>query len=122
MRSPLIAGYITTGWLIPSRPAVPCEIDVNHTEVYPVYPVASANGTGVGSGNRTGAYFTGVSAAYYSRALLRPNNKINPMLPLLTFPVVLFNYLAPSPIPTSRFGTCAPFYDSRLMRVASPSP
>ncbi len=44
MRSPLIAGYITTGWLIPIRPAVPCEIDVNHTEVY---PVASANGTGV---------------------------------------------------------------------------
>jgi len=77
MRSPLITGYITTGWLIPIRPAVPCEIDVNHTEVYPVYPVASANGTGVypvasgngtrvGSGNRTGAYFTGVSAAYYS--------------------------------------------------------
>jgi len=55
MRFPLIAGYITTGCLIPSRPAVPCEIDVNHTEVYPVYPVASANGTGVGSGNRTGA-------------------------------------------------------------------
>ena len=38
MRSPLIPGYTTTGWLIPSRPAVSCEIDVNHTEVYPVYP------------------------------------------------------------------------------------
>jgi len=89
MRSPLLTAYTTPGWLIPSRPAVPCKIDVNHSEVYPV-----------GSGNRTGAYFTGVSAAYYSRALLRPNNKINPMPPLLTFPVVLFNYLAPSPIPT----------------------
>jgi len=88
MRSPFIAGYITTGWLIPSRPAVPCEIDVNHSEVYPV-----------GSGNRTGAYFTGVSPAYYSRALLRTNNKINTMLPLLTFPVVLLNCLAPSPSP-----------------------
>ena len=77
MRYPLIAGYITTGWLIPSRPAVPCEIDVNHSE----------------------AYFTGVSPAYYNRPLLRPNNKISPMLPLLTFPVGLFNYLAPSPIP-----------------------
>ena len=84
MGAPLTA-YITPGWLIPSRPAVPCEIDVNHTEVYPV-----------GSGNRTGAYFTGVSPAYYSRAVLRPNNK---MLPLLTFPVVLLNYLAPSPFP-----------------------
>ncbi len=87
MRSPLLTAHTTPGWLIPTRPAVPCEIDVNHSEVYPVHPVASANGTGVGSGNRTGAYFTGVSPAYYIRALLRPNNKISPMLPLLTFPL-----------------------------------
>ena len=99
MRSPLLTAYTTPGWLIPSRSAVPCEIDVNHTEVYPVYPVASANGTGLGSGNRTGAYLTRASPAYYSRAPLRPNNKINLMLPLFTFPVVLLAYFAPPQIP-----------------------
>ncbi len=78
MRSPLLTAYTTPGWLIASRPAVPCEIDVNHSE----------------------AYFTGVSPAYYSQALLRPNSKINPVPPLLTFAVVLFNYLAPSPFIT----------------------
>ena len=44
-----------------------------------------------------------LSPAYYSRALLRTNSKIGPGLPLLTFSIVLFDYLAPSPVPRRVF-------------------
>jgi len=37
---------------------------VMKSEVYPVCPVASENGTGIGTGNRTGAHLTGASSRF----------------------------------------------------------